>query len=197
VNGRAFLAIIRRSLDRRFAATWLLGFAFAFALAALSRASLSHTAWLIVLIVIGAPAGPLDHRTSARRRVSFFSMPLYGRELARALAIEPCLASLAIPIGIVLGLTAGHHAFSLDTAVTVLVAVLTATIVGLSASLRTGENAALYVALAIAAEALIVAPLAFRPAHPLLLTLPLAVLLAFAALRAFGETLARYDPLPA
>jgi hypothetical protein len=185
VNGRAFLAIIRRSLDRRFAATWLLGFGCAFALGRFAPAFMTHTGWLVTLLAIGAPTSPFDRRNTPRRRISFFAMPLYGRELARALAVEPCLAWL------------GRHPFALDTAVTILVAVLTSALVGLSAIVRTGENAALYIALALVAEAAIVTPLVFRPAHPLLFTLPIALALAFVALRAFGETLARYGPLPA
>jgi hypothetical protein len=197
VNGRAFLAIIRRSLDRRFAATWLLGFGGAFALGTFAPAIMTHTGWLVTLLAIGAPSSSFDRRHNPRRRVSFFAMPLYGRELARALAVEPCFASLAIPLAIILGLASGRHPFAVDTAITILVAVLTSTLVGLSAIVRTGENAALYIALALVAEAAIVTPLVFRPAHPLLFTLPIALALAFVALRAFGETLARYDPVPA
>lgn len=197
MNGRAFLAIIRRSLDRRFAARWLLGFGCALAIVLLAPAKIPHTIWLLILIVAEAPAAAFDRGSNPRRRVSFFAMPLYGRELARALAVAPCLDSLAIPLAVVCGLAARHHALETATAVTILVAALAATLVALSASLRTGANAALYVALAVAAEAVIVAPLVFRPAQPLAFTLPIAMLVAFVALRAFGETLARYDPVPA
>lgn len=197
MNGRAFLAIIRRSLDRRFAATWLLAFGCAFATVLLAPQNIPHTIWLLLLIVAEAPAAAFERGSNPRRRVSFFAMPLYGRELARALSVAPCLDSLAIPLAVVCGLAVQHRAFETATATTILVASLAATLVALSASLRTGANAALYVALAVAAEAGVVAPLVFRPAHPLIFTLPLAVLVAFVALRAFGETLARYDPVPA
>ncbi len=79
---------------------------------------------------------------------------------------------------------------------TVLIAALAATLVTLSARLRTGAEAALYVGLAWAAEAAVVAPLFVVPRHALPAAGTLAAVITFFALRAFGETLARYDPLP-
>lgn len=168
-----------------------------FALGCLLAAKIPHTGWLLALIVAGAPAGPFDRHGDVRRKVSLFAMPLYGRELARALAVEPCFAGLAVPLAAILGLATGGRPFEAAMGVTIVAATLAASLVGLSASLRTGPNAALYIALAVAAEAAIVAPLILRPAHPLLFTVPVAIAIAFFALRAFGETLARYDPLPA
>jgi len=198
MNGfRASLAIIRRSLDRRFATTWLLWFASAFSLAALAGARLPAIAWLAFLIVAEAPAAAFDGRNDPRRRVSFFAMPLYGRQLARALAVAPCLESLAAPLAVIAGLALAGRPLGGAGALTVSVAAVAATLVALSARLRTGREAALYVALALAAETSIVAPRFLAPAGSLTLSLALAGLIAFCALRAFGETLARYDPIPA
>jgi hypothetical protein len=197
VNGfRASLAIVRRSLDRRFAATWLAGFACAFALAATFADRMSASMWLVLLVVAEAPAAAFDHRNDPRRRSSFFAMPLYGRQLARALAVAPCLDSLAVPLGILGGLALAGRPLGAAANLTLIAAALAATLVALSARLRTGRNAMLYLSLAIASEAGIVAPLFLRQPKPLL-SLILAALIAFTALRAFGETLARYDPLPA
>jgi hypothetical protein len=191
VNGfRASVAIVRRSLDRRLA-----GFACAFAIAAFAAERVSASMWLVILVIAEAPAATFDRRNDPRRRSSFFAMPLYGRQLARALAVAPCLDSLAVPLGILGGLTLAGRPLGPAASVTLIAAALAATLVALSARLRTGRNAMLYLTLAIASEAGIVAPLFLGQPNPLL-SLILAALIAFTALRAFGETLARYDPLP-
>ena len=67
-------------------------------------------------------------------------------------------------------------------------------LVALSSVFRDGLRAALYVGIAIGAVVTI-ALSALVPEHGLEIALTLAVIEGFFALRAFGETLARYDPV--
>jgi VIT1/CCC1 family predicted Fe2+/Mn2+ transporter len=78
-----------------------------------------------------------------------------------------------------------------------LCAALVATLVALSATFRDGARAWLYVVLATFAGPLVALPYVFFGTRGLALTYALGLVVAFLALRAFGETLARYDPLPA
>ncbi len=193
----ATLAIVRRSIDRRFAAIWLAAFAIVFALAAATATELGRTAAVVLLVLAEAPAATFDRRVDLMHRVSLYAMPLYGRQLARALVIAPCLASVAAPVGVIVAFAMRGVAFRDGTDIALLLAAIAATMVAASARLRTGANAALYVALSLAAHVAIVAPLLLHAAHPLLWSVPLAAVIGYFALRAFGETLARYDPLPA
>ena len=193
----ATLAIVRRSIDRRFAAIWLAAFAIVFALAAATATELGRTAAVVLLILAEAPAATFDRRVDLMHRVSLYAMPLYGRQLARALVIAPCLASVAAPVGVIIAFAVRGVPFRDGTDIALLLAAIAATMVAASARLRTGTNAALYVALSLAAHVAIVAPVLFRAAHPLLWSIPIAAITGYLALRAFGETLARYDPLPA
>ena len=205
----ATLAIVRRSIDRRFAAIWLAAFAIVFALAAATATELGRTAAVVLLVLAEAPAATFDRRVDLMHRVSLYAMPLYGRQLARALVIAPCLASVAAPVGVIVAFAMRGVAFRDGTDIALLLAAIaatlvrpstrlrTATAVAASARLRTGANASLYVALSLAAHVAIVAPLLLHAAHPLLWSVPLAAVIGYFALRAFGETLARYDPLPA
>lgn len=119
------------------------------------------------------------------------SAPLFGRELARAKALVPCVAVL---FATVLYASAQFARGSPDAAPTLLIvtpAVLAATLVTLSATMRGGWNRALYVLLAgaLAFPAYALATVAGSiPAE-----LALCALAAFLALRQYGETLARYD----
>jgi hypothetical protein len=196
LNGlRASLAIIRRSLDRRFCASWLLAFSVVFVLAVLLAARIPRAAWFAALIVAQAPMAAFG-RQCGPNRVSFFAMPLYGRQLARAIAVAPILAALAAPLAVVAGVALGGRPLEPVAAASILAAAAAATLVALSARLRTGSNAALYVVLAMATEAGLVVPLFFAHAESFALPLIVAAFIAYVALRAFGETLARYDPLP-
>ncbi|MBD5633352.1 MAG: hypothetical protein IAI49_02635, partial [Candidatus Eremiobacteraeota bacterium] len=58
-----------------------------------------------------------------------------------------------------------------------------------------GVRAALYVGLAIAAAASLAIATTALPLHALPAAAALALVEGFFALRAFGETLARYDPI--
>jgi len=124
-----------------------------------------------------------------------FSAPLYGRELARGLAIAPCALALTFPLGVLgarlLGAAPGD---TLGWNLAPLAAIV-AGLVALSATLRDGWRAALYRALA-AGSGLLFAAVPFAATNVRAgLALALAAGLGFLALRAFGETLARYDPI--
>jgi hypothetical protein len=121
------------------------------------------------------------------------SAPLFGRELARAKALVPCIAAAGATLAyaaaaVVRG--APNVPFTLAIA---LAAVVAATLIALSSTLRLGSSRALYVLIAAAASALAYA-LAFA-AHSLLLELGFCALASFLALRQYGEALARYDPI--
>jgi hypothetical protein len=119
--------------------------------------------------------------------------PLFGRELARAKALVPCVAAAlaALIYGCAQLLRgASDVPFMLLVA---LAAVGAATLTALSATIRRGSARVLYVLLAastsVAAYALAVT------AHSLLAELAFCGIVAFLALRQYGEALARYDPI--
>lgn len=136
------------------------------------------------------------------------SAPLYGRNLARATAIVPCIvvtiAALAYwATQFATGLAAPPAFFIL-----VLAAVNVTTLVSLSATLRRGFARYLYVALGAAVGVICfflstyVDALRFQPVanhYPdvlgILSALGFCVLIGFVALRQYGEALARYDPV--
>lgn len=121
------------------------------------------------------------------------SAPLFGRELARAKALVPCIiATLATAAYCVAAEVAGLR----DLALTFLIAfsaVIPSTLTALSATVRTGTSLVLYVVMACAvstaAFALVVA------GDSLGGELGFSALVSFLALRQYGETLARYDPI--
>jgi hypothetical protein len=122
------------------------------------------------------------------------SAPLFGRELARAKALIPCAAAIAAvavyaAVQIVRGLPDTG-----ETAWTAGVAVVATTLVALSATLRRGWTRVLYVvsAGAVAGAAYAVAVVAPRSIAAESL---FCAVVAFIALRQYGETLARYDPV--
>jgi hypothetical protein len=119
--------------------------------------------------------------------------PLFGRELARAKAFVPCAAaSLAALVYASAQALRGAHdvLLCLLIAVAALVAV---TLTALSATIRRGPSRALYVSLAVATSAAAYALAA--QAHNVLAELGFCALVAFFALRQYGEALARYDPI--
>lgn len=145
--------------------------------------------------LLGVALASSPAMTRSVHSLLLFSAPLYGRELARGLAVAPCALALTFPLG-VLGarLLSGTPGDTLGWNVAPLAAIV-ASLVALSATLRDGWRAALYRALALGCG-LLFATLPF--AAPNLragLALALAAGLGFLALRAFGETLARYDPI--
>ena len=121
------------------------------------------------------------------------SAPLFGRELARAKALVPCVAAgLAVFAYAGAALTSGAAGTPAALLVT-LPAVLASTLVALSATIRRGAARLLYVLLAVATSAAAYA-LAVA-ARSVLAELALCAIVAFFALRQYGEALARYDPI--
>ena len=125
-----------------------------------------------------------------------FAAPLYGRELARALAVAPALMAMSLPLGVLAG-ASRIAARPLDVWITVAAAALLPSLVTLSATLRTGRPRWLYLGMATAAGAIPTAAGILDQSASTAAGL-VAVLAAtgYLALRAFAETLARYDPWP-
>lgn len=121
------------------------------------------------------------------------SAPLFGRELARAKALVPCVAAmLAICCYSAAHLLAGPSDVGV-TFVAATAAVVATTLVALSATIRTGPSRALYVALAGLTSAcayLLAIVMGSIPGE-----LAFCAVVSFLALRQYGEALARYDPI--
>ncbi|HYL27824.1 MAG TPA: hypothetical protein VEW74_08310 [Candidatus Nitrosotalea sp.] len=121
------------------------------------------------------------------------SAPLFGRELARAKALVPCLAGALVAV-IYAGAQAIHELSAVGiTLLVVLAALVTGTLVALSATIRRGFARLLYVALAAAASSaayVLVAAARSVPAE-----LAFCGVVSFFAVRQYGEALARYDPI--
>jgi len=118
--------------------------------------------------------------------------PLFGRELARAKALVPCIAA-AIAVGAYLCgqfLAGSRDGLALAVAP---IAVVAATLTALSAAIRRGWNRAVYLALALAAAA--AAYVLVVVARSIPGELAFCALVSFFALRQYGEALARYDPV--
>jgi hypothetical protein len=154
---RATIAIVRHHMGRRFALDFAMQFVIVGAIAYVFAHNFGTLYPVLLCGALAATNAAERAHAAELRHVSFFAMPLFGRQLARAHAI---------------------------------VAVL----VALSSVFRDGLRAALYVGIAIGAVATI-ALSALVPEHGLEIALTLAVVEGFFALRAFGETLARYDPV--
>ncbi len=198
MNGvRASLAIVRRQIDRTFGIEWGVRFAI-FAAITTIFAPLYTPLAAYVLMTNLAPLASVseDRQLQGLRRVSFFAMPLYGRQLARAHAVAPCLLSLAAPLGFLFGLALRFHHVSPLLAFVGLLANLAGALVALSAVFRDGPRAWLYYALTAAAGLAIALPVYVHLPFAAAWSAAIAFTIGFLALRAFGETLARYDPLP-
>jgi hypothetical protein len=175
-----------------------------------SRRLVAYSCGCAVLVALVAPAGvaaplflcslvgiviALDQTPGRHRHLDRCeqSAPLFGRELARAKALVPCIAATFATL-----LFAGTQFArgAPDAPATLLVvppAVIACALTALSATTRRGATRALYVLLACAvmggAYALAVI------ADKLLAELAFCIVVAFFALRQYGETLARFDPI--
>lgn len=209
-SGQATLAIVRWQSERtlRLIVSCAVGLGVGYMLPDLARrvSAAQFHSWLVAIVATGlllaAFVGVSRRQAAELRSLRYFAAPLYGRELARAHAILPCAFALSFPFGMALGL-------SLDAFVTrtpsppaalMLVAALAlgqpvTALIALSGSLRRGRDRALYIALAVAAGAAIELAGAFGGAIAFAGDAVAALVIGFVALRAFGETLARYDPL--
>jgi hypothetical protein len=121
------------------------------------------------------------------------SAPLFGRELARAKALVPCVgAALALLFFAFAEILRGADGVPRAMLVA-FAAVVAATLMALCATIRVGAARVLYVLLAAAttcvAYALAVA------AGSVGAELAFCAVIAFFSLRQYGEALARYDPI--
>lgn len=194
-EGRATLAIVRRHIDRRFAVDWAMQFAIVFALAYIFAPSFGQFA-LPVLATLAAASVIETQHVQSLRRLTFFTVPLFGRQLARAHAIAPSVAAFALPLGYAAGAAARGAAISPERFAAAVCVVTIATLVALSATFRDGRDRVLYLVLAVGAGVSLDLVDRAGIVQPLRAIVPAAAALAYAAVRAFGETLARYDPLP-
>jgi hypothetical protein len=127
--------------------------------------------------------------------LTLFAAPLYGRQLARALAVPPCIAAAAFPVGTLVAMLGRGEVLPPAALGAALLGAVVAALVGLSGAIRTTQWRWAYDALAVLAALLVALPVWLGLPHALGLSLCLALALGFFALRAFGETLARYDPI--
>jgi hypothetical protein len=119
--------------------------------------------------------------------------PLFGRELARAKALVPCVAAaLAALVYACAQAPRGASSVPLELLVAI-AAVIAATLTALSATIRRGGSRLLYVALAAATSCAAYAAVAV--ARSVIAELAFCAVVAFFALRQYGEALARYDPI--
>ena len=188
---RATFAIARRRMSRRFATMWLLRFGVAALAGALCPGGPFALPAAAALAIGAAPLGA----TRGIRDLSYFALPLYGRQLARAQAIAPCAGALAVPLGFGLGAALAGKAPPAEALVTLCLAAAVTALIAVSAALREGARAWLYILLAWGGGALVVSATLAAGAIGHLAPPLAAVLLGFIALRQFGETLARYDPV--
>lgn len=121
------------------------------------------------------------------------SAPVFGRELARAKAFVPCaIATLAIAAYCAAAVAAGLRD-PLPAFVAALGSAVPSALTAMSATIRRGPARLLYVAMACAVTA--VAFLIATVAGSILGELGFAAVVSFLALRQYGETLARHDPV--
>lgn len=119
--------------------------------------------------------------------------PLFGRQLARAKALVPCVAATAAALAYAVA-QAVRGAPDLPVMLIVTLAgAIPATLTALSATIRHGAARVLYVALAALSSAAAYALAA--EAHSVSLELAFSAAVSFLALRQYGEALARYDPI--
>ncbi len=192
---RATVAIVRHHIDRKFALDFAMQFVLLGILGYVFAPTFGNVLPVVVCGALAATNAAERAHAATLRGVSWFAMPLFGRQLARAHAIAPVLGALAIPLGYATGAALRGAPFPSQALTGAILASSVAVLVSLSSVFRDGLRAALYVGIAIGA----VVTIAFGELapHGLALAATLALVEGFFALRAFGETLARYDPIPA
>jgi hypothetical protein len=124
------------------------------------------------------------------------SAPLFGRERARATALVPCIMATAATLAYWLGQSICGFAATPASFITALAAVLAATLIALSATLRQKSARWLYVLLAFAVAVITYFLAAYLSISGMILAIALCGLVSIIALRQYGEALARYDPIP-
>lgn len=118
------------------------------------------------------------------------SAPLYGRELARATALVPCII-VTFAVAAYWGVAAGFSHPSPAYAVLSLPAVYAVTLAALCGSVRAGSARLLYAAIG----ALLTAVIFVLASVSAPICAGVCALAGFIALRQYGEALARYDPV--
>lgn len=118
------------------------------------------------------------------------SAPLYGRELARATALVPCII-VTVALAAYWAVSAAYERPGALTIALTAFAVYAGTLVALCAGVRTGAARVLYLGMACCVPAL---AFALSLSEHAALTLALCALIGFIALRQYGEALARYEP---
>ena len=121
------------------------------------------------------------------------SAPLYAREVARAIALVPCIGVLIALAGywLVTAVSSGPHAFAAGPIILSITCACAASIVALGATVRSGFWQAFYILLAGISAAIIVSleypelPAAFL----------FCAIAGFIGLRQYGEALARWEPV--
>lgn len=121
------------------------------------------------------------------------SAPLFGRELARGKALVPCIAAALTVLVYMTGQLLGGAPIPPLTLLIALGSTVAGTLVALSATMRRGVLRALYVLLAAATSLVAFALVEVGRSVPG--ALAFCAIVAFLALRQYGETLARYDPI--
>jgi hypothetical protein len=171
----------------------LLGFANALKPNGSQAATVAAT---IVVAGVAIAVGTTLRRASIARttELRLFAAPLYGKEVARAQALVPCAISLALPLVLLLAYRPGAP-LGPNAIAGLALGLVAATLVALGGTLRVGRNRAIYVAAALALGCTIALTALVLGRNGLLVGLLVAVVVAYAALRAFGETLARFDPI--
>lgn len=153
----------------------------------------ARTAGCIVFATLAGVACALLMRGFGRHReldLCEQSAPLFGRELARATALVPCIIATAALAAFWLVAAFYAPANAADVAVSALCA-YAATLTAMCATVRSGFARLLYVVLAcgISAGGFVLMQVSA------LLPLAFCALAGFIALRQYGEALARYDPM--
>lgn len=119
------------------------------------------------------------------------SAPLFGRELARATALVPCII-VTIALAAYWMVSAAYAAPQLFAIALTAFSIYAGTLVALCAGVRSGAARVLYLAMACAVPAM---SFVLAVAVPALVALAFCAVTGFVALRQYGEALARYDPL--
>jgi hypothetical protein len=192
VSARAAIAIARRRLSSRalydIARTSVVGAAIGLIL---------HSTDLLAMATLVSIAGATASRflRAEFRNPIVFAAPLYGRELARAEAIVPLLRTLAFALTLAIGSALRGDAPSNQTVIVIVLSGIVAALTALSGALRQGWSEYLYTLLAISTG--IVTALSSRVGGYGAMLVPAAIagIVGYIALRAFAETLARYDPI--
>lgn len=193
---RATVAIVRRHIDRKFGLDWSMQFALVAAIAAIFAKILTGPVFAVAISAALAAAAAAERTHAASmRRASFFAMPLFGRQLARAHAIAPLALATSVPLGFATGSALRRAPLHPQLFIAIALAAFVATLVSLSSVFRDGGGAWLYAAGGALCGMAIATPVLLAVPHATALTVAAAAVAGFFAVRAFGETLARYDPI--